>query len=77
MTTRFGVLGLLALGALVFGSARAQVSVQDNVTNNGRVYHYEYSVNNQTPAPICLRSLSLTCPPPSGSGAITRTTSPC
>lgn len=48
MTTRFRILGLLALGALVFGSARAQVSVQANVTNNGPAYHYEYTVNNQT-----------------------------
>ncbi len=48
MTTRFRILGLLALGALAFGSARAQVSVQANVTNNGPAYHYEYTVNNQT-----------------------------
>lgn len=58
MTSRFRILGLLALGALAVGSARAQVSVQSNVTNNGPSYHYEYTVNNQTATDVSSVTIS-------------------
>lgn len=43
------ILALCALAALALTSASAQsVMVQSNVTSNGPLYHYEYTIANQT-----------------------------